>query len=365
MPFIFSTAGRYIARQFVQSFLAFFALMVGIIMLFEFVEMVRRAASVEAMTPAIALHMTLLKMPELSQQLFHFAVLFSAMATFAMMTRSRELVIIRASGVSVWQFIFPVALVAVIIGIAKIGLLNPVGAAMFSEYRQMEARYFHDRESTLELSGGGIWLRQADPDGASVIFAKEAGPRGSTLHDVTVFIYDQEDHFRSRLDAEDAILNDGYWLLNSVNVTDLNEATRTEDTYRLTTDLTPERIEESFADPETISFWDLPAFIKTLEETGFSTLRHRLYYNIELAQPLLMAAMVLFAAAFSVRLTQRSGMLRLIVAGTVTGFLLFVATDIVRALGYSSNLPIVLAAWSPTLISLFLSTAMLLHLEDG
>ncbi|MEM1400217.1 MAG: LptF/LptG family permease, partial [Pseudomonadota bacterium] len=98
---------------------------------------------------------------------------------------------------------------------------------------------------------------------------------------------------------------------------------------------------------------------------GFSTLRHRLYYHIELAQPLLMAAMVLFAAAFCVRLSERVSMLRLIVAGTVTGFLLFVATDIVRALGYSSSLPVALAAWSPTMVSVFLSTAMLLHLEDG
>ena len=362
---MFSTAGRYIARHFIVAFIAYFTLMIGLIVLFEFVEMLRRAASVEAVTPGVALQLVLLKSPELSQQLFHFAVLFSAMTTFAMMTRSRELVIVRASGVSAWQFIFPVALVAVAIGIVKIGLLNPVGAAMFSEYRQLEARYFHDRDSTLELSGGGIWLRQNEPEGSSVIFAQDAGPRGTMLYDVTVFLFDEADGFRGRVDADSAALNDGYWLFSGVDVTNQSEATRAVESFRLNTDLTAERIEESFADPETISFWKLPAFIETLEESGFSTLRHRLFYNIELAQPLLMAAMVLFAAAFSVRLTQRTGMLRLIVAGIVTGFLLFVATDIVRALGYSSNLPIVLAAWSPTLVSLFLSAAMLLHLEDG
>lgn len=363
--FFFSTAGRYIARQFLVAFLAFFTLMIGLIVLFEFVEMIRRGASVEAVTPAVALQLTLLKVPELSQQLFHFAVLFSAMTTFAMMTRSRELVVIRASGVSAWQFIFPVAVVAVAIGFAKVGLLNPVGAAMFSEYRQLEARYFHNRESTLELSGGGIWLRQADPNGSSVIFAKDAEPANGRLRDVTVFVYDKQDVFKARVDAADAILRDGYWQLDEVLLTDRSEATRAISHFSLATELTPEKIEESFADPETISFWDLPAFIRTLEDNGFSTLRHRLYFNIELAQPLLMAAMVLFAAAFSVRRTARTGMLKLIVAGTVTGFLLFVATDIVRALGYSSSLPVALAAWSPTMVSLFLSTGMLLHLEDG
>ena len=75
--------------------------------------------------------------------------------------------------------------------------------------------------------------------------------------------------------------------------------------YRIDTELTLDRIQESFASPETMSFWDLPEFIETLEAAGFSARKHRLHWHSILAGPLLLCAMVLIAATFSLRLTRR------------------------------------------------------------
>ena len=130
-------------------------------------------------------------------------------------------------------------------------------------------------------------------------------------------------------------------------------------------DLTPEKIQESFASPETLSFWDLPDFIRTLESTGFSALSHRIYFLTLLAQPLLLASMVLFAAAFSLRQTRRGGTAIMVMAGILTGFLLFILNDIVIALGLTEALPAAMAAWSPACVALLIGTGTLLHLEDG
>ena len=84
-----------------------------------------------------------------------------------------------------------------------------------------------------------------------------------------------------------------------------------------------------------------------------------------LAQPVLLAAMVLFAATFSLRHTRRGGSLVMIGAGVLTGFILFVLNDVMLALGLAETIPVAMAAWLPAGISLLIGTSLLLHLEDG
>ncbi|SVE59957.1 uncharacterized protein METZ01_LOCUS512811, partial [marine metagenome] len=113
------------------------------------------------------------------------------------------------------------------------------------------------------------------------------------------------------------------------------------------------------------SFWSLPKFIQTLEMAGFSATRHRLYWHNVLSTPFLLAAMILLAATFSLRLTRRGGASLLLAAGVLTGFLLYFVSDVVHAFGIAGKLPVVLAAWTPTGICTLLGLSLLLHLEDG
>ena len=114
-----------------------------------------------------------------------------------------------------------------------------------------------------------------------------------------------------------------------------------------------------------MSFWELPAFIDTLETAGFSALRHRLHWHSLLAAPLLLFAMVLLAASFSLRLTRKGGIGLLMAGGVGAGFILYFLTDVSLALGMSGGIPVILAAWAPALTSTLLGLATLLHLEDG
>jgi lipopolysaccharide export system permease protein len=75
--------------------------------------------------------------------------------------------------------------------------------------------------------------------------------------------------------------------------------------------------------------------------------------------------MVLFAAAFSLRQTRRGGTMIMVTGGVVTGFVLFLFSDVVRAFGISETIPVPLAAWAPAGASLLLGITALLHLEDG
>ncbi len=360
-----TTLSLYIARQFLLWFFSFLLVIMTIIMLFDFIELLRRGATRPDVTTLLILRMTVFKVPEVLQDLFHFIVLFSAMFTFWRLTRNQELVIARAAGVSAWQFMFPVLAAAALIGVGNVGLLNPIGAAMFSKFEELENRFLRGRTSSLKVSSGGIWLRQKDEIGFSVIFANSTNPADISLNDVIIFLYDETDAYRGRIDAASATLEPGSWNVRDARITLGDTVGEPISRYRLATDLTPEKIQESFASPETLSFWDLPDFIRTMESTGFSSLSHRIYYLTLLAQPLLLASMVLFAAAFSLRQTRRGGTAMMVLAGILTGFLLFILNDIVIALGLTEALPATMAAWSPACVALMIGTGTLLHLEDG
>jgi len=357
----------YIGRHFLLSFVAIFMIFMALILVFDLVELLRRASTRQEVPFTTLMEMAILKLPHMGQQTFPFAVLFGGMAAFWRLTRSHELVVARAAGVSAWQFLCPVLLIALLLGLLRIGVLNPMASAMLSKYEQQETALLKGRHSFLSISRTGLWLRQSSKSGQSVVNAKHILQKNANveLHDVTVFVYEGKDKFKERIDADQANLADGFWHLRTAWLTAPEKPPRFESEYWLETNLTLAKIQDSFAPPETMSFWDLPAFINTLENAGFSATRHRLYWHSLLAAPLLMCAMTLIAATFTLRHVRRGGTTYIITGGVLTGFVFYFFSDLVFALGLSDSIPVTLAAWAPSSVTTLLGLAMLLHLEDG
>jgi lipopolysaccharide export system permease protein len=355
----------YLTRIFVSRFLVLFAGIAAIVMLVTTIDMLDQLASKKGASLLVAAEMALLRLPQLSQEVMPFAVLFAAMATFWRMTRTNELVVARAAGVSVWQLLAPAVLAALIIGVLTTTVLNPVSAVFLKRFEQLEARYTGDENAALAVSETGLWLRQAGAGGREVIHAQRVRQADMTLFDVIVFRFRDTGAFESRLDAERAQLADGQWVLHEVLRTAPGRQGRFQDRATVATDLTPDKIYDSFAPPETISFWRLPDFIQLLENAGFAAEPHRLQWHRLLSQPVLLAGMVLLAAIFSLRPHRRGGVAATIALGVLTGFGVFVLSNLVFAFGLSAKIPVVLAAWTPPIVVLMLGVAMLLHLEDG
>lgn len=360
-----TTLSLYLGRQFLGGIGLIFGCMMALVFLFDFIEHLRRSAGREDAAFIIIVQMTLLNLPTLAQKLLPFAALFGGLMVYSRLTRSNELIVARAAGISVWQFLAPGLIIALLLGVFQVTVFNPLAAVLISKYEQLESRYLEGRQSQLAVSGTGLWLRQADEFGQSVIHAQQVSSAGTELQKVIIFLYHGADQFVGRIDAESATLRDGYWELKDALETRPDEAAIRNEHYSLRTTLTLEQIQDSFASPETLSFWTLPKFILTLEAAGFSAVRHRLYWHSTLATPLLLCAMVLLAATFSLRLTRRRFTGLLIAVGVMTGFLLYFISDVMFALGLAGNLPVAMAAWTPTGVSALFGLALLFHLEDG
>lgn len=359
------TLSAYIGRQFAVRFGAMLLALTAIVYLLDTIELLRRASTRQEVTLPLVLQISLLKLPQLMQEMIPFVVLFATMLTFWRLSRSHELTVVRAAGISVWQFLLPALTIALLIGGFRLAVLNPVGAVLYSSYEQIESKVLRGRTSLLAVAQSGFWLRQTDGRGNAVIHAARVSSHEMELYDVTVFNFEGTDRFASRIDAAAARLEPGAWALKNARISTPDGATQFEASHRMPTDMTVERIQESFASPETISFWELPAFIRVLENAGFSAVRHRLYWHRLLAGPLLLFAMVLLAATFSLRPPRRGGTFMLVVAGISAGFLLYFVSNLVAALGQNTNIPVALAAWTPAGVSTLIAVTLLLHLEDG
>jgi lipopolysaccharide export system permease protein len=359
------TLSFYIARQFTLWLVAFFAGFSLIIIVADTLELLRRSALHPEINFINVVELASLKLPHTAQDLLPFAVLFGGIMAFWRLTHSNELVVARAVGVSVWQFMAPAIFVAIAVGLFKMLVLHSIAAATFSRYELLEAKMLKGQINQSAIGPSGLWLRQSTSDGHAIIHSLHVSSDLKTLTDVMVLRYGEEQNFLGRIDAPEAHLLSGAWELEDASEAPNGRPPQHIGTVRLPTDFTTEKIQESFARPDTMSFWSLPSFIQQLEKAGFSAVRHRLFFQSLLAAPLLLSAMVIIAATFSLRPARRGGVGRMIASGVVAGFLLYFMSDIVYALGSATRIPVLLAAWSPAVVSTLLGLAMLLHLEDG
>jgi lipopolysaccharide export system permease protein len=360
------TLAFYIARQFMLWCFVVFITMATIVFLLDYVELIRRSGSHPGATLVVLLEMGALKQPYMWQQIMPFSILFGAMLAFWRMTRSNELVVARSTGVSVWQFLSPAVIGALAIGVLTVTVFNPIASTMQLSYEKLENRVLRNGNEQFNLSRSGLWLRESDERGLpSVIHAERLAPGGITLEDVLILFFDKNDRLTARIDAKQARLEDGQWQVTNGTRWQPGKAQEPFAQLRVATNMTASKIEQSFASPETMSFWELPGFIALLERSGFSTQRHRLEYNALLARPFLLAAMVLIAATFSLRMQRRGGTTLMIAAGVASGFMLYLLSNVVFALGLSSTIPVNLAAWTPAGVSWLMGTSLLLYLEDG
>ena len=137
------------------------------------------------------------------------------------------------------------------------------------------------------------------------------------------------------------------------------------ETFSVPSTLTPSQIRDSFASPSSISIWNLPAFIDRLTTAGFSSRRHEVYLQTELAQPIFLLAMLLIGAGFTMR-HQRGGRTGMMVLSAILlCFGLYFLRNFAAILGENGQIPVALAAWAPPLAGIGLSLGFLLHTEDG
>ncbi|RAI00258.1 LPS export ABC transporter permease LptG [Acuticoccus sediminis] len=354
----------YVGTTFLRWIFGFFVLGTAIIFLADAVELIRRTVDRDTFSASTAVLASFYKTPSLTEEFLPFAVLFGSIAAFLALNRRLELAVMRSAGISAWQFLAPAVVVVIGIGIATTTLYNPVSAAGRERSDELVAQVLG--KEALTLTGGeSIWFRQDGADGPSIMHAVAASSDGLTLYRVEIHRFDDAEQFIGRLEADSATLGDGKWHLENVSSYNADGNRTIEPTAELATALTPVEVHEAVARPDAISFWNLPAAVQLAERAGLPAHRFALQFQVLLARPLLLAAMVLIAASVSLRMVRLGGVTRAITGGVVAGFSLYIASAVASDLGEAGAVAPVLAAWLPGLAATLFGATALLYSEDG
>jgi lipopolysaccharide export system permease protein len=357
------TLGRYLSARFFSMIAAVFLTLFGLVYLIDFVETLRRAGDKPGASAGFIAFLAFLRTPAVTEQVLPFCVLFGTMAAFLNLSRRLELIVARAAGISVWQFLVPPLGIALLLGIASVTILNPISAQMKQRADGIENELFGGNGR--KEGDTSVWIRQKSVDGQAIIRVDAITNGGSTLKSVTAYVYEPSGRFEARIDADSAKLLPGVWQLQNAKVSSPGEDTQTVGIYLLATTLSPDQVAQTVASPDSVPFWDLPAFREQIETAGLDATGYRLQYQTLLARPLLLVAMVLLAAAFSLRFFRFGGIAKMVGGGVAAGFVLYVATKFVGDLGGAGLLSAPVAAWAPAVVASMLGTLALLHQEDG
>lgn len=361
---------RYFARKFFTIFLGILTVFFLLLSLIDLVEQVRRFAS-DGVSFSDLVGLTLLNAPQSLYDILPLVMILSTITLFLGLARSSELVVARATGRSAFTSLIAPVFVALTIGVVAVAVFNPLVAATSKRYETLYESYRNGGATVLSVSSEGLWLRQGDESGQTVIRAARANVDGSVLFDVT-FISNSTDGgpFR-RIQGDKATLVKDGWKIEGAKTWSLlpdqnpEASTTLTPTLFLPTTLTLDSIRDGFGKPSNISIWKLPDYIQQLETSGFSARRHTVWLQMELARPIFLLAMVLVASAFTMQHTRfgRTGIS--VLSAILLGFTLYYIRNFSQILGENGQIPITLAAWAPPVASILLALGILLHMEDG
>jgi lipopolysaccharide export system permease protein len=364
------TLDLYFARRFLRAFLMVLGAFLGFLLLLEMVEQIRRFETSDFGLPQ-AFKLALLAAPETLYRILPLIILLATLVLCLGLARSSELVIARAAGRSALVSLKGPVAAGLLIGAIGVAAFNPIVAATSLQYDLTAARYAGREADVLSVTREGLWLRQGGADVQTVIRAERASRDGTKLYDVTFLDFDASSTPVRRIEAEEAVLGPGAWALTRAKewpltgVSNPERAAVSHETMSLPSDLTVERIRDSFGTPSAVPIWKLPSFIAELEAAGFSARQHRVWFQMELAQPLFLVAMMLIGAGFTMRHARFGQTGQMVLLAMILGFGLYFLRNFAQVLGENGQIPATLAAWSPPLAGILAPLGLLLHLEDG
>jgi lipopolysaccharide export system permease protein len=365
MSMMTNTLGRYFAGRFVVAAVGVFFSIFLLMVLVDYIEMVRKTSSLVSASAINVALTSLYRVPQSLEKMMPFCILIGAMTCYLALSRRLELVVARAAGVSAWQFIAPALGSAIVLGVLATIAYNPMSANLRELSKRMEAELFGSAPGGGVQDASGFWLNQINNEGQWIINAARSEQQGGRLTGLTVFRFDTALQFKERIEAREAALEEGRWVFKGVRRFFLDSPSVEQDNLYVATTLTQAQVRNSFSTPETVSFWQLPNYIRSSESSGFATAGYRLQYHKLIAQPFLLAAMVMLAASVSLRFFRMGGVQKMVLSGVGAGFLLYVLSKVTEDLSKAELMHPIAAAWLPVAVGGLTGFLALLYQEDG
>ncbi len=354
----------YILKKFLNSFIITLIIFAVLLFIGDFVEQIRKSAG-KNIPLNIIFQLACLNFLSLIYFTLPLISFFASIFAFLNLIKGSEKIIINSVGISNIKITVPAIILYVFLGVFFITVINPLTALFDERYSELEYKYIDRVDKFASITKNGLWLKQENEKKniSSVLYAQKIKEQGTHIIDFMILEYDQNGSFQGRLDGKSAILKDGYWEMKNTQITPRFDTATFEKYTSYQTNIKPEDISDSLSSPSNISVWRLVTFINFLEGLGYSAVDFKMHFYDLIFLPFFMASLVLFASSIIIKLNQNDKFTKTIVFSLIAIFFIYFLSNLLDALGSTSQLNPVISKALPPLVITILS--ILLYQYDN
>lgn len=345
---------RYLATNIISATLVVLLTLIGLAI---FISLVREIRDIGTGSYGVlsSLEYVLFDLPQEVYNFFPVAALLGVLLGLGVLANHSELIVMRASGVSLAHISWAVI---------KAAIFLLIFATIIGEWLGPLAE--HSAESRKELltssgqalkTGGGTWIR----DGQNFLYIHTVY-NSKHLEGVSRYEFDQQRNLITASYAKTGDYENGAWLMHDVVSSHITPTHVTSEkipaiSWHLT--VNPSLLRISAVDPDEMSLLQLHAYIRYLNGNNLNSSSYALAFWQRILQPLATLVMVWLAIPFIFgSLRSMSIGLRIIIGSTV-GFCFYILNQFFGPFSIVYQWPPFLAALLPTL--LFALAAFLLQ----
>jgi lipopolysaccharide export system permease protein len=283
------------------------------------------------------------------------AALIGALLSLGNLAVHRELIVMRASGVSSWQLLSAVGLAGVVLAVLMVLLGESLAPSLGAYAVEMRTRAMHEEVATANRQA--TWLREGD---RIVSLRRQAGDLGYG-GGVLLFELGPEQSLMEVARADSADVDDtNRWVLSNYAETSFEDgrvAVRTERVSRESHGLNPDLLALSVVREDLLDTPSLVRYIDYLRTNGLDAHRYLVAYWSRLANVASVVVMTVLALPFVFGGLRSAGAGARLMVGLIIGLTYYVAVEVLTSGGEVYGLDPLIIAWAPTAL-LVLVTAV-------
>jgi lipopolysaccharide export system permease protein len=341
-----NTLDRYLYRTVLVYTLMTMAVLLTLGALVLFISQ-QGDIGVGSYSAADAFLFTFLNLPQTAFELLPIGAMIGALMGLGHLAAGSELVVTRASGVSVWRVAWPVGLAGLTLAVIMFGI---------GEYAAPSMAQFAKREKTTaklaDVSFAGTssaWVKDGNR-----ILRVQTGEVDRAFGGVSVFELDGPTRLRSiQRAARIEVADPGRWSLHNVATSRFEKDKIEGDTVNeltLRSTVNPDFLGLAATDPQMLTLHGLASYIDHLRRNSLETARYEIGYWSRIARLFAVIIVTLLALPFVFGPLRTSGAGTRTVVGALLGVVFFLVTRTVENGGQLFNLNPALVGWLPTAV---------------
>jgi lipopolysaccharide export system permease protein len=354
---------RYLFRKFLFHFVLTSIGFSFLIFIIQLVEVVRRVGS-KKIAFSVQLKLALLNVPYNFDILLPFCVLIAAVWSFWRFKSSLESLILVTSGVPFLRLLSPFLSGALVIGVFKIALLNPLAAHFKGDYTHLATKHLKGGNVIdFSLDGKGAWMRILGSEGYSIIRSKKMTHDPIQLEQAAFMVFSSKGKFKRYIFGKKIEFKDHSLFFHEGVLGLPDQKPKSFQDMKEPSTIKGSDIEKSLKPATHLSMWALRRLIVKNKEAGFKVSHHEVHYFSHLFTPIMLIVMVWIASFILYSPVRTKWLYYSSLLTTVAGLFLFLLNSYMVGLGGYGYLPVLVATVLPFLICFLILGALWIHFE--